>query len=209
MDGISGLSAPSGALCVDFPTCKDGAAEGWPWFHIRVYRAGKACLHAGPVPRQEQLAAADSCKPLALINRDCCQQDEGWDAGRAVIGLGLRMEGGIWCCCAPPCNIWRGSSFEVGTQWPSRSEPSLSIQHVFHPCGQGLRFPSSKSPLWGFFHQGGGEWQHMLSLGCCNGVDPVNRRNSQRCGIRKNLPGGAGSWSDSRAAATALSFCFT
>lgn len=125
MDGISGLSAPSGALCVDFPTCKDGAAEGWPWFHIRVYRAGKACLHAGPVPRQEQLAAADSCKPLALINRDCCQQDEGWDAGRAVIGLGLRMEGGIWCCCAPPCNIWRGSSFEVGTQWPSRSEPSL------------------------------------------------------------------------------------
>lgn len=75
-----------------------------------------------PVSRQEQLPAADSRKPLALINRGGCQQEqaEGWDGDGAAIGLGPRTEGGIWCFCAPLGGIWRGSSFQVGAQQPGR-----------------------------------------------------------------------------------------
>lgn len=48
----------------------------------------------GSVPGWEQLTAADSGQPLALINH-CQGPGRGWDGHGAGIGLCLRTEGGI------------------------------------------------------------------------------------------------------------------
>lgn len=46
---VPALTTPAGAVCWDSATRKDAAGKRRPWFHGRVYQAGRACFSPGTV----------------------------------------------------------------------------------------------------------------------------------------------------------------
>lgn len=115
--------------------------------------------------------AADSGKPLALINHCQRVQVEGWDEDGSGIGLVLRMEGGVWCFMLQHLEriFLLGKCVagqEVGVSSASSRHSVFNMSFI--QVDKDSDFPLQNLPYGVFSTKEEVSSSKTLSLGCCD-----------------------------------------